>query len=728
MVTQVIDQVPRVQFTATGGQTIFAYNFLIFLKTDITVEQNGVPLAVDVDFTVSGVGVITGGNITLTSGATANDIITVYRSQNFDREVDYQESGDFLSETINDDINRAILMLQQNRESLSRSLQYAIDDTVGTIALPLFSDRINKFLGFDVGGNPIALTPTFASGTTQVVSSIALLKGLTPSNGDSAFVSGYYNASDGGGGHYQFDLTSVVADNGGTVIAPTVGSGRWILAVTIGGVTDRQFGAVGDGVTNDTVAIQAAMTAAAGRTFFSSGSGTFLMDSINIVSNTNIVGRGAIYKAKIAVGNGAEILSITDSSSNVRIQDMNLDGDRSNQTFESGGISIGSACSDIKINHNTIDEVSGAFLAIANTAHDIDIIGNTWTHSDLNGINSSAVFNIKVIGNTITLDTGSTIAGCIEFDNGAHDLLIDGNILSAPTTQEQCIQVEDGSFNARIVNNQCTGGSQGIFLGAPGGNEDVNSVISGNTCIGAGTDGIFLDKADNCTISNNVTHSNGADGIDVSGSDNCVIIGNVSFNNSQVSANRFGMVVSACDNCTIVGNNCFDTQGAPTQLNGLLVTSGSENTVVGNTGTGNISTNVVINEVDGATRANFNSETEVRQSTIQQNGPITMSAGPNDSDITYGDPPILTATGAVGDVSIGNAFEIANAVPTTVVFFNGGTDGKPVHIVFNNSNTTIDFTGTSMKGNGGVDWTPNQFDSMIMTKFDGKWICQISNN
>jgi len=153
MATQVIDQVPRVQFTAAAAQTVFPYNFLIFLKTDITVELNSVVLTVDVDFTVSGVANINGGNVTLTTGTTAGDIVTVYRSQNFDRETDYQESGDFLAETINDDQNRQVLMLQQNRENISRSVQYSVNDVAGNAFIPILAARKTTVLGFDDNGD-----------------------------------------------------------------------------------------------------------------------------------------------------------------------------------------------------------------------------------------------------------------------------------------------------------------------------------------------------------------------------------------------------------------------------------------------------------------------------------------------------------------------------------------------------------------------------------------------
>jgi len=223
MVTQVIDQVPRVQFTATGGQTIFAYNFQIFVKTDITVEQNGTPLAVDVDFTVSGVGNINGGNVTLTVGATVGDIMTIFRSQNFDRETDYQESGDFLSEEVNNDFNRMILMLQQNREELSRSLQYPVDDILSSNLLPIKSLRTGQFLGFDSSGDPVALaspgTQLLPSGTIRTFVNLSTESAALSHAGVStgfAIESNFYdlNLADGSRALHTFTGTTTPTKSG----------------------------------------------------------------------------------------------------------------------------------------------------------------------------------------------------------------------------------------------------------------------------------------------------------------------------------------------------------------------------------------------------------------------------------------------------------------------------------------------------------------------------------
>ncbi len=96
-------------------------------------------------------------------------------------------------------------------------------------------------------------------GSTQVQSfnSIAALRlriGTTIAN--AAKTLGYYAAGDGGGNSFYWDSTSTATDNAGTVIKPTSvsGAGRWLAVDTTSYINVKQFGAVGDGVADDTAA------------------------------------------------------------------------------------------------------------------------------------------------------------------------------------------------------------------------------------------------------------------------------------------------------------------------------------------------------------------------------------------------------------------------------------------------------------------------------------------
>jgi hypothetical protein len=111
-----------------------------------------------------------------------------------------------------------------------------------------------------VGYGLLTLDQILKSRVASVVDSVAALRALDKTKFTRAFVTGYYAAGDGGGGPYYLDATDTTsADNSGTIIVATDG-GRWKLQP--GGIlTVRQFGAKGDGTTDDTSAIQAALNA-----------------------------------------------------------------------------------------------------------------------------------------------------------------------------------------------------------------------------------------------------------------------------------------------------------------------------------------------------------------------------------------------------------------------------------------------------------------------------------
>lgn len=131
--------------------------------------------------------------------------------------------------------------------------------------------------------------PPPIGGTTigLVTNTIALLRATSKLLASRVFVLGYYAQGDGGGGQYWYDSTDVAsADNGGTIIVAADG-GRWKL-IWQGFLSVKQFGAKGDGATNDTAAILAAFTvvnAGTGTLYFPAGD--YRVTTLPLVWTTN---------------------------------------------------------------------------------------------------------------------------------------------------------------------------------------------------------------------------------------------------------------------------------------------------------------------------------------------------------------------------------------------------------------------------------------------------------
>jgi len=128
------DTSPRVQYTATSGQTTFSVPFEFFDDDDIVVintNAGGVDTTLTKaatpsdasQYSVSGAGETGGGSITLGAGATLNDKYTIYRDLPIARSTDFPNSGTFPIETLNTELDKIVAMMQQNERDFNFTLK-----------------------------------------------------------------------------------------------------------------------------------------------------------------------------------------------------------------------------------------------------------------------------------------------------------------------------------------------------------------------------------------------------------------------------------------------------------------------------------------------------------------------------------------------------------------------------------------------------------------------------
>ena len=140
-------------------------------------------------------------------------------------------------------------------------------------------------------GTTFQLLTNYRTTSDPVVPSITALKALDKTKISQVLVTGYYASGDKGGGNYYYDSTDTTStDNGGTIIVATDG-GRWKLLYT-GYVTVAQFGAKGDGTTDDHSAINNACTALTtnqGNLLFPCGFNCNIASNLSVPSGVTLV-------------------------------------------------------------------------------------------------------------------------------------------------------------------------------------------------------------------------------------------------------------------------------------------------------------------------------------------------------------------------------------------------------------------------------------------------------
>jgi polygalacturonase len=357
----------------------------------------------------------------------------------------------------------------------------------------------------------------------------------------------------------------------------------------------RAFGAVGDGVTDDTAAIQRAVTASAnGSLLFPSGYTFAITDDIEVASPITITGYGATVlqtvtnRAAFTINasdvaffglrvRGPQYASLVTSQFGLRFEASSWAARISRITIRDcridrwgyEGIRL-KWVTDFEVTNCTIEQINYAGIMMLSAADgritgnhiedlpgDPNAYGLTMTRIDNDSlVTDPRTERVVVSGNTIR---NVPVWNGIDTHGGA-DITITNNVLEDCDGPIWCVDARNAASVATWAPQRVVIANNTIRSASDTGTADVGIVITG---AGTGT-GAVTEYADGIVISGNVVYQHGVQsssqscGIQLRYTRNATVNGNVLIEPSSMGI----VLVSDCLNASVVGNlivDCWST-------------------------------------------------------------------------------------------------------------------------------------------------------------------------
>lgn len=218
-------------FAGNGTTTAFPIGFKFNSAADLALmliddsTGSALPLVLNSHYVVTGAGDDAGGLVTLITAPADGQTLKVRREVDVLQQTDLRNQGKFFAEVHEDAFDLLTMIAQQHAEGINSAIRVAESDSPPS-RLPPAVIRANQVMAFDSNGDPVAVIPV--SGSVGEFA-INLLNSVDPAKGASLV--GY--------------------------------KGRTLHARLGLDAFPRDFGAAGDGVTNDTTPVQSAIATGA---------------------------------------------------------------------------------------------------------------------------------------------------------------------------------------------------------------------------------------------------------------------------------------------------------------------------------------------------------------------------------------------------------------------------------------------------------------------------------
>lgn len=300
-------------------------------------------------------------------------------------------------------------------------------------------------------------------------------------------VSGHTNANDGGGGIFTYFDSLATPDNGGTVLSPNSGVGRWIRQYD-NEINILWFGAKGDGSTDDTAAIQAAISSAEANSIilFPPTSASYKITSqISIpVNGLSLVGENS----KISGANDTQYQKFLFlGRTGGMVKGLIFDGLYS---FAATGLGAGMITvqnsSNITIENCEFNNIAQSGVYVVGTSSNILISGNTFYRnfcaifSDDDTVNQPK--KLKIVNNQIKTGLGTTstnFSGAVKISGTGSASSSPGHVIANNTiasTGQMGIEIQTWVNDCVIEGNSIEGCAFGVSVSGC-----TRASVTGNT-------------------------------------------------------------------------------------------------------------------------------------------------------------------------------------------------------------------------------------------------------
>lgn len=332
----------------------------------------------------------------------------------------------------------------------------------------------------------------------------------------------------------------------------------------------RQFGAAGDGVTDDSPAIQAALDAAGagGEVYFPDGQ--YMMTKVTVSSTANVTISGESWNAELirATSNTTGLITVLGAGSLVTVLTMNGNGGAGSGENAELGLSA-TMCQAERVQVLNSAEVGIAVSADHCTVRNCAIVG----------LANAAIQSYGIWA--INSNTGVMIRDNYITGTGIDGIGISGNGFQVIGNYIVNCHAYTGEGGGQLATYNNAGKTKnGLIMG--------NTISTGNASLSSGME---LNGSDTTVIGNNVNNQKFL-GI-VAESGNGWIFADNTISNSGQSGTTAGYAIlidAGISNFRIGGNRLIDDQTKPTQYFGVVVSAGASNeySITGNIITGNV--------------------------------------------------------------------------------------------------------------------------------------------